>query len=377
MTTVEVDARAVRRHRVARLGLAGDRSSSRAVLDLGVQDTGPDGAAWALAVRGDAVAGDGARGDGVPDKDLVMLWTLRGAPHVYRRQDLSGVRAAVAPLSEADASKRVFDASRPLRAAGIPVLEALHTMATTMREIVTVPTPKGELSTALTERLPEAYVRWCRVCEATHPYEQTFRLATTYAGLELEPGTSPPVLRRSPGRATVGPADPLTAPVALQPVRAYLRLHGPATPQEVAAYVDGAVRDVKRVWPEDVVPVQVDGEERWVLADDVDALRDPPQTSGTVLLGPFDPLLQGKDRETLVPDAAHRKDLWRTLGRPGGVLHDGELVGSWRPRARGKRLAVAFTPWGSSSASVRRGVEEQVERLAAFRGVEPAGLVDA
>ena len=89
------------------------------VLDLGVQDTGPDGAAWALAIRGTAA----------DDHALFMAWTLRGAPHVYRRAQAGKVAAATAPFSEADARKRVFDASRPLKAAGILVLDALDEIA--------------------------------------------------------------------------------------------------------------------------------------------------------------------------------------------------------------------------------------------------------
>src|SRR3954447_8967287 len=90
----------------------GDASTEAAVLDLGVQDTGPDGARWALELRGSA-----------PDPaELFTAWTLRGAPHVYRRSQAAAVARAVAPFSEADAAKRVFDASRPLKAAGIPVL---------------------------------------------------------------------------------------------------------------------------------------------------------------------------------------------------------------------------------------------------------------
>src|SRR5690606_12829667 len=91
------------------------RLADTAVLDLGVQDTGADGGAWALAAGGLTVTGR-------TRSALILLWTLRGAPHLYRRADLPQVLAAVAPFSSADAGKRIFDAARPLRAAGIDPL---------------------------------------------------------------------------------------------------------------------------------------------------------------------------------------------------------------------------------------------------------------
>ena len=68
-----------------------------ALLDLGVQDTGPDGAPWALEVRGAAPA---------DEDDLAYAWTLRGAPHAYRRSESAAVAVATAARSEADAAKR-------------------------------------------------------------------------------------------------------------------------------------------------------------------------------------------------------------------------------------------------------------------------------
>lgn len=325
------------------------------VLDIGVQDTGPDGGRWALATRGVDVAA-------LPDRDLILLWTVRGAPHLYRRADIADVAAAVAPFSEVDAGKRIFDASKPLKAAGIGNLAALDEVAARMRAVVTTPTVKGDVSSRLAEVLPEPYLRFCRACDATHLYEMPFRLAAVRAGLELRPGTSPPVLQRIPTfRPAATPADRFDL------IRAYLRLLGPATPGHVAGYLDAPVREVKARWPDDVVTVTVAGEARSLLAGDQAALESAA-ARGTRLLGPFDLFLQAKDRATLVTDPARAKELWPVLGRPGAVLHDGELVGSWRPRASGGRLTLTVRPWRRLRAGERQAVTAQAEHLAAYRG---------
>jgi Winged helix DNA-binding domain len=338
-----------------------DGRSEAAVLDLGVQDTGPDGAAWALTIRGAAI----------PSDELVLAWTLRGAPHLYRRREVAAVAAATAPWSEADAAKRIFDAARPLKAAGIPVLEALDVIAGEMRDIAAEPVPKGEMSTQLTRRLEAPYLRDCRPCRTVHAYEQPFRLSALRAGLELEPGTSPPVLRRIPRWR--GPDA--SVPAHLDPVRGVLRLFGPATPKLVAGFIDTPVREVSARWPEDVTSVEVDGVRLEVLAEDAAALSGATATGVVRLLGPFDLFLQGRDRELAVSDPAARKDLWRTLGRPGAVLARDELVGSWRPRASGKKLRLAVSIWDGGDRPA--GLDDEAERLAAFRGLSFAGYADA
>ncbi|MEU8421819.1 winged helix DNA-binding domain-containing protein [Micromonospora sp. NPDC048835] len=332
-----------------------------AVLDLGVQNTGPDGARWALVVRGVDVTA-------LPAPELVLLWTVRGAPHLYRRADVAKVAAAVEPFSEADAGKRIYDASKPLRAAGIDTLAALDEIASRIRGIVSTPTVKGEVSGRLATMLPEPYLRFCRPCDATHLYEMPFRLAALRAGLELQLDTSPPILQRISGfRKAAAPGDRFDL------IRAYLRLLGPATPKQVADYLDAPVKDVKAHWPDDVVEVTVDGEVRSLLAADEEALASA-DGRGIRLLGPFDLFLQAKDRATLVPDAARAKELWPVLGRPGAVLVDGELVGTWRPRKSGRTFTVAVQPWQQLSAATRKAVTVQAERLAAYRSVALAGV---
>lgn len=355
------------RHRVLQFRMAAqqlDRDAGpledTAVLDFGVQDTGPDGARWALALRGADLAAAG-------EDELAMLWTVRGAPHLYRRGDVGAVAAAVEPYSEADAAKRVYDAAKPLKAAGIGVVDALDEVAARMRAIASEPTVKGELSERLAAELPEPYLRFCKSCDAVHMYEQPFRLSALRAGLELEPGTSPPVLRPVPGFAKAAAQERFDL------VRSYLRLLGPATPKHVAEFLDSPVKDVKARWPGDAVAVDVEGEARWLLAEDEAALRSAA-ASGTRLLGPYDLFLQARDRSTLVPDKARAKELWPVLGRPGAVLVDGSLVGTWRPRKSGKRFTVAVRPWGAMSGAVREAVEEQAGRLARHRGVALTGV---
>jgi Winged helix DNA-binding domain len=322
-----------------------------AVLDIGVQDTGPDGGLWALAIRGVHPDGD----------ELATIWSIRGAPHLYRRRDLPAIAAAVAPWSDADAAKRIFDAAKPLKAAAIGPLAALDTIADAMRSVVTGPTSKGATSTAVTKLLDEPYKRFCRPCNAIHLYEQPFRLAAFRAGLELQPGTSPPILQPIP---RFKPAK--QTPERFQLIPAYLRLLGPATPKHVADYLDAPLAEVKSRWPEAAVEVSVGPEKRWALGD----LGAEP-VPGVRLLGPYDLFLQAKDRPLLVGDPARAKALWPVLGRPGAVLVDGDLAGLWRPRKAGAKLRIQLDRWSPVPA---KRLEAEAERLAAFRGVRFDGF---
>jgi hypothetical protein len=344
-----------------------------AIFDFGVQDTGRDGASWALANRGVPVR-DAGELEASPD--VALAWTLRAAPHYYRRTDLPDVLVATSPLSDADAAKRVVGAGKPLKAAGIPMLAGLTEVATQMRHVVTRPLVKGDVSTQLTARLDPPYLRYCGACKATHSWEVPFRIGALFAGLELEPGTSPPVLRRIPSwpKHPPGPApDPMAAPEPLQPIRNYLRFLGPATPNDVAAFLDSPVAVIKAHWPEDAVEVDVVGRKGWVLGDVGDIEQDQDQDL-LRLLGGFDLFLQGKDRGLIVPDVSRHKELWPILGRPGAVLRGTEIVGSWRPKTTGGEFTLRLSLWTALSKRIRGQLEIQAERLAAHRGLQLAGI---
>src|SRR4051794_34878981 len=220
-----------------------------AVLDLGVQDTGRDGASWALVNRGVPLA-SAEQLEG--DEALALAWTLRSAPHYYRRSDLPDVLVAPSPFSDRDAAKRVLGADKPLEEAGIPVRAGLAELAGRLHDLVRQPMVKGEVSSRLTAALPDPYLKDCVPCGSRHVWEVPFRIGALDGGLELTPGTSPPVLRPVPDwpRQDWGPAaDPLAAPERLQVIRAYLRLLGPASKKDVAAFLDAPLAEVKERWP--------------------------------------------------------------------------------------------------------------------------------
>jgi hypothetical protein len=79
-----------------------------------------------------------------------------------------------------------------------------------------------------------------------------------------------------------------------------------------------------------------------------------------------------RDRETLVPDKAHRAGVWRAAGSPGVVLVGAQAVATWRMQSRGKRLAVTVTPFGALSGAAQAQIETEAGVLARFRGGDTA-----
>ncbi|GAB3353553.1 hypothetical protein GCM10027452_21810 [Micromonospora halotolerans] len=75
-----------------------------------------------------------------------------------------------------------------------------------------------------------------------------------------------------------------------------------------------------------------------------------------------------------MPDTARAKELWPVLGRPGAVLVDGQLVGTWRPRKSGRTVKLTVQPWQKLPATTRDTIVEEAERLAAHRTVSLAGV---
>jgi hypothetical protein len=367
---MKVDRRQVIAYRVATQGLHRESSSvdALAVLDIGVQEAMGHPAALAFAARLPAGVPVGPVDIPLgPRRKLALAWTLRGAPHVHRRRDLDTVARALWPLSEADAAGRLNETGPSVAKAGISALEQFAIAARTMREVVTSPIGKGAASTEVTKRIPKVMWRDCRACKTHHISDSAMRAGAAVAGLELEPGTAPPVLVPRPAAKLPSAPDPKA--IARLAV-GYLTQLGPAGIGEFAGYLDARRADLAAVWPGGLVEVTVDGRRAELPADRLDALADPPAAELVRLLGPFDPYLQARDRDLIVPDKAVQKTLWPVLGRPGALFVDGEIVGTWRTKSSGAKLTItveAFVPLGPS---VWTQVEAEAERVAEVRGAQ-------
>ncbi len=353
-----VDREQVLAYRIQAHGLHRTQRDAAAldVLDLGVQHTSVPAVRQVLSAR---------LTPGFTTDDCVTVWSFRGAPHLLRRGDLPRLAGELWPRGDADALARLGGEGTVLRRARIGGLAAFTTTAAALRAIVREPMPKGEVSTAVTAALPPEYSYDCRGCAATHVYNTLLQSAGLAAGVELLPGTRPTVLAPLPDRPDC-PPHPVGA---ARLIRAYLRLHGPATVAEAAGYLGTTQAEAKKMWPADLATVSLDGREAYLPAEDLPALRTPPAPDPVRLLPAFDPLLQLRDRELLVPAAAGRKALWRILGNPGAVLASGEVVATWRTAKSTKStLALTVTPFTTLTASVRGAIESEAATLAELRG---------
>ena len=70
-------------------------------------------------------------------------------------------------------------------------------------------------------------------------------------------------------------------------------------------------------------------------------------------------LLQGTDRDLLVPDPDQRRALWTPRVWPGGLLVGGEIAGTWR-RAD---TVMTVQPWQRLSGAERDAVAAEAESL--------------
>jgi hypothetical protein len=160
---------------------------------------------------------------------------------------------------------------------------------------------------------------------------------------------------------------PATKPwkARLELARRYLHVLGPSTPASFATWAgvsakgaDGAFEAIAGA----LVPVRTPIGDAWMLARDEETLRAPAAPPAAARLLPSGDayyLLQGRDRELLVPNAKRRAELWTSRVWPGAVLIEGEVAGTWRRSQHVVRVGA----WRRLTAAEREAIEEEAASL--------------
>ena len=158
--------------------------------------------------------------------------------------------------------------------------------------------------------------------------------------------------------------DPRDARAEL--ARRYLHVVGPGTPEGFARWAGVRAPEAGTTFADlaaELIPVETPIGEGSLLATDESTARTPASAPAGIarLLPSGDTfyLLQGRDRELLVPDPGLRGRLWTSRVWPGAVLLDGDIVGTWR---RASAL-VTIEPWRRLAASERLAIEAEAAGL--------------
>jgi hypothetical protein len=170
---------------------------------------------------------------------------------------------------------------------------------------------------------------------------------------------------RAPTIWTVPPPEIEPHEARRELVRRYLHVFGPGTEQRFRSWAGVGAAEARATFDSlrrSLTAVRTPIGDAWILARDEPGFRKPPGRSAAARLPPSGDtyfLLWDADRELLVPDAAHRAELWTSRVWPGAVLVAGEIVGTWR-RAQAD-LSVQL--WRRLTCAERDAVEAEAHSL--------------
>ena len=147
--------------------------------------------------------------------------------------------------------------------------------------------------------------------------------------------------------------------------RRYLHIFGPTTADGFARWAGISRRSATKAFASlegSLLPVRSPLGDEWLLADDEPPIRAAQTAAAPARLLPSGDayfLLDGAERELLVPRADRRLLLWTPRVWPGALLLEGEICGTWR-RAH---HTVRVDTWGRLSRDARHAIEAEASAL--------------
>lgn len=372
---VAVSSRQVRAFRLS--GHYLDRRLPAGSLDTaagacGLQNTPPGTAALSLAARVDGLTPQDVDRALADDKTLLQTWGIRQSLYIFPTADLPVFTTAIEPVDEESWRIAVTGFVNVLDQVGMTATEAVELARKGVYDVLDgTELTKRELGVRLGKQMPRKLRKWFTADTFSEFSAVLVRPLGTTGLFVITP--------RSGSEASFARLDqwlggqvPSTEPdhARAELVRRYLRCYGPSTVEQYAAWAGIAPDQAKSSWTlveNQLTGVRFEGAESWLHQADVETARKSRPIKGTRLVPAYDPLLQLRDRSTLVPDISLHKRVWKPTGNPGVVLHDGDVVALWRARKQGKKYAVTIEPVTARQPDLD-AIEAEVSRFAPFRG---------
>jgi Winged helix DNA-binding domain len=285
----------------------------------GLQDSMPRAALLSLHARI-----DGIEFPGIDDPALAQLWGPRYSTYVVPKQDFA--LFSVGRLPEPGKARD--------RAYRIAVLLDEHLNGTQLKD--------GDLGRVL----------------GMNPNAFKYAAPTGTIAIRWD-GARAPVMWTVPAPA-IDPAD-----ARRELARRYLHVFGPTNAESFARWAgisraQGAAAFASLAG--ELVAVRTPLGDEWLLtSDEADARAHEGTPAPARLLPSGDAyfLLDGREREVLVPRADQRALLWTSRVWPGALLVDGEVRGTWRRAQHSLRIET----WGRLTRAQRDAVEAEAATL--------------
>lgn len=159
-------------------------------------------------------------------------------------------------------------------------------------------------------------------------------------------------------------------------VRKYLHCYGPATVDTFVCWLGCSGQQGRRLWKsisEETEPVIVSGKKAFILSKDREQLFSPPSFQRELLLlGGHDPYLDQRDRLILQPDKSLHKKIWKLVSNPGVVVYQGEAIGIWTSKKKGKGIEIKVSLW--NACNQQKKLRDLAERYTVFRQEKLIGI---
>ena len=187
--------------------------------------------------------------------------------------------------------------------------------------------------------------------------EMRYAATTGTIAIRWEGARAPVVWAVSAAR--IEPAD-----ACRELARRYLHVFGPTTSEGFARWAGisrRAAADAFASLEGSLLPVRSPLGDEWLLGADEAAVRAAEVAASARLLPSGDAyfLLDGKERELLVPRTDQRERLWTSRVWPGALLVEGEIRGTWRR----SQHSVRVDAWSRLSRRQRDAVEAEAASL--------------